>query len=193
MTLFTVGVVDARALGVADVPAVQAFFEANPAYALATTGQPPAPDEAATDFAALPPSDMQFTQRWVIGFERDGRLIAYGGVLSDFLAPRVWHIGLFIVATTLQGTGTARSLYEALERWMAHGGAQWIRLGVVEGNTRAERFWARLGYEELRKRSGVPMGPRVNTVRVLFKPLAGGTRAQYLARVARDDPDASLS
>ena len=34
------------------------------------------------------------------------------------------------------------------------------------------------------------MGRKVNTVRVMVKPLAGGTLPAYLALVARDRPDA---
>jgi hypothetical protein len=35
----------------------------------------------------------------------------------------------------------------------------------------------------------VQIGPRTHTIRVMFKPLAGGSAAQYLALVARDRPD----
>ena len=70
-------------------------------------------------------------------------------------------------------------------------GARWIRLGVVKGNAKAERFWAKVGYRELRERGPVVMGRQSNVVRVLWKPLAGGTRADYLARVERDRPGAA--
>ncbi len=33
------------------------------------------------------------------------------------------------------------------------------------------------------------MGKRLNTIRVMFKPLCGGTVAQYLATVERDRPE----
>jgi hypothetical protein len=76
----------------------------------------------------------------------------------------------------------------ALEAWMAGEGAQWSRLGVVVGNARAERFWQREGYRDVRRREGVQIGDRVNDLRVMAKPLAGGTLAQYLELVARDRP-----
>jgi ribosomal protein S18 acetylase RimI-like enzyme len=72
---------------------------------------------------------------------------------------------------------------------MKGGGAQWARLGVVAGNARAEKFWERLGYVEVRRRRGVQMGRRTHDVRVMVKPLAGGRFAQYLSLVARDRPD----
>jgi len=81
-------------------------------------------------------------------------------------------------------------IWNALEAWMKRNGARWIRLGVVAGNARAERFWARAGFVETRVREGVTLGRRVNTVRVLVKPLAGRPLADYLALVARDNPGA---
>ena len=63
-------------------------------------------------------------------------------------------------------------------------------LGVVEGNSRAQRFWERRGFVDVRKRNGVEMGARSNTIRVVAKPLDGGTLQEYLALVARDRPEA---
>jgi GNAT superfamily N-acetyltransferase len=191
--LFSVGCIRATELALSDVTALQAFFEANPEYFVAISGEPPLPSAAREEFDDLPPADMPFSGRWLLGFYDDtGSMIGFTGVLSDLLAKHVWHIGIFIVATRLHGIGLAANLYQALEGWMKSNGAQWIRLGVVEGNAKAKRFWHKLGYVEVRKRSGVTMGKRSNTVRVLFKALAGGTSAQYLSRVARDDPDSAL-
>jgi hypothetical protein len=72
---------------------------------------------------------------------------------------------------------------------MRERGALWSRLGVVAGNGRAERFWEKMGYVEVRKRNGVAMGKRVSDLRVMVKALADGNLPQYLALVARDRPD----
>jgi hypothetical protein len=72
---------------------------------------------------------------------------------------------------------------------MKANGAAWIRLGVVEGNLKAERFWHKTGYREVRKRLGIKMGRRTNDVRVLVKPLDTGSIADYLSLVKRDNPD----
>jgi predicted N-acetyltransferase YhbS len=110
-------------------------------------------------------------------------------VSSDFLAPGVWLVGLFMVASSRHGTGIAAEAYAALEAWARGQGARWMRLGVVVGNTRAERFWGRVGYTEVRRRAGVAMGARVNELSVMCKPLDGGSLEQYLALVARDRPE----
>ncbi len=126
---------------------------------------------------------------WVLG------VVAAGGgyrammhVVSDLLAVGVWHIGLFIVATGSHGDGTARALLHCLEEWAIANGATWLRLGVVVGNVRGERFWERCGFVASRRREGLVMGRQVDTIRNMAKPLAGGSLSGYLARVPRDDP-----
>ena len=62
-----------------------------------------------------------------------------------------------------------------------------MRLGVVEGNARAERFWERCAFTEVRKRHDIEMGARTNTVRVMARPLDGGTvRVELTAEMCSD-------
>jgi GNAT superfamily N-acetyltransferase len=132
---------------------------------------------------------MPFKRKRLIGFQREGgELVAVADVIEDLLAPSVWHIGLFLVPEPLHGTGLAGRAYALLEDWMRAAGARWLRLGVIEGNTRAGRFWRRAGYEALRMRDS-STGVRPNRVVVMAKPLADGTLAQYLALVPRDRPE----
>jgi len=181
----------ARVMGSDDVPELQRFFEANPEYFLATTGEAPGEDAARGEFEEGPPAGWPFGRKYMIRFD-DGRgdMVASAEVISDLLADGVWHIGLFVVCTRLHGGGAAGKIHACLETWMRSSGAKWLRLGVVEGNARAERFWKKSGYLETRKREGVVAGRQVNTVRVLVKPLANGRLKEYLALVARDRPGA---
>jgi len=166
--------------------ALQRFFEANPEYFLAVNGEPPGPDAAREEIHGGLPPGFSHTKIWLVGFmDEADAMVAMANVVSDFLAAGVWHIGLFIVATERHGSGDAQALYRGLEAWARSNGAAWLRLGVVQGNARAERFWERLGFIETRTRL-VDMGQRTNTVRVMIKPLAGGTLEQYLSLVERD-------
>jgi ribosomal protein S18 acetylase RimI-like enzyme len=180
-----------RTLGNDDVAVLQRFFDANPEYFHSVNGEPPRPDEAQHELDDLPPADMPYREMLLLGFfdESSGALAGMATIIGDFLVDHVWHLGLFIVATALHGSGAAHALYRQLERWMQERGAHWIRLGVVSGNTRAERFWERQGYVQVRERGPLQMGQRTNLLRVLVKPLDAGTLEQYLALVARDRPD----
>lgn len=171
-------------------PLLQNFFDANPQYFFAVQGEPAGPNEARDEIRGELPNGWSCTKKWLIGYPgANGSLAAMATVVSDLLAPGVWHIGLFIVGSSRHGTGDAQALYRGLETWAASNGAKWMRLGVVLGNSRAERFWEALGYVEVRTRSGVAMGKLTNTIRVMFKPLAGGTMEQYLSLVPRDHPE----
>jgi hypothetical protein len=152
-------------------------------------GQPATANEARDEFRNELPEGWSFTKKWIIGFWREpDSLIGMANVVSDLLAPGVWHIGLFIVATPLHGSGAAQSIFSNFESWARESGAQWLRMGVVEGNAQAERFWKKFSFTEVRKRDGVEMGRLTNAIRVMAKPLAGGALHEYLALVARDRP-----
>jgi len=187
--LFDAGVWQAVELDEGSAGILQAFYDANPEYNLAVCGEPPPADAAHETFGSLPPAGWPYERKWVLGFRTgDGDLVGVADLLSNLFVDGVWHVGLFIVATALHGTGAARVLYDGLEAWMVARGAQWARLGVVVGNARAERFWERLGYVDVRHREGIVMGRRVNAIRVMVKPLGGEGVERYLAWVARDRP-----
>jgi GNAT superfamily N-acetyltransferase len=178
-------------IGADELPLLQRFFEQNPEYFIEVSGQPPGRNEARDEVRDQPPTGWPFTRKWVIGIAGgSGSLVAMLNVVSDLLAKGVWHVGLFIVATELWGDGLARVVLRQLESWAIAAGGSWLRLGVVQGNARAERFWERSGYVEVRKREGQTMGSKVNTIRVMVKPLAGGELSEYLALVERDNPQA---
>ena len=172
---------------------LQRFFEANPEYFLGVNGEPAGPREAHDEIHGELPAGWSYTKNWLIGYaDASGELAAMANVTSDLLASGVWHVGLFIVETPRHGNGNARLLYRGLEDWAKSEGAAWLRLGVVEGNGRAERFWESCGFVQTRSRSGVSMGKRVNTLRVMLKPLHGGALEEYLQLVPRDRPESDL-
>jgi len=169
---------------------LQHFFEENPEYFLAVQGEPASPHEAHEEISGQLPEGLTFTKKWLVGyFDEDKTLAAIANILSDFLTSGVWHIGLFMVATSLYGSGKSQILYNSLESWAVSNGARWMRIGVVKGNSRAVRFWERLGYLQTRTRDGYIMGRQTNILRIMYKPLAGGTRDEYLALIERDRPE----
>jgi GNAT superfamily N-acetyltransferase len=191
--LFAAGVYEALELAEEDLPALQAFFDGNPEYFQAVTGAPPRPDEAKQEFESRPPPSLPYDKVYVLGFlDSSGQMVGMASVLTDLLAPGVLHIGLFIVATALHGTGTAWLLYERLEKWARDEGASWLRLDVVIGNRKAERFWEKAGYKDVQHLT-VQLGTMTHPVRVMVKSLRGSDIDQYLREVPRDRPKSSLA
>jgi GNAT superfamily N-acetyltransferase len=175
----------------AHAPELQAFYEANPEYWLLVHGHPPAPGEAAEGFDFTPP-EMPYSVLpvWLIRDRASRRLVGDLWIATDLMAPGVSHLGFFMVETARHGSGFAAELHAAYEAWAASAGARWLRLGVVESNLRALAFWQRMGYVEVRQRSGVTIGALTHTLRVMAKPLERNTLAEYFSAVPRDRPDA---
>jgi GNAT superfamily N-acetyltransferase len=168
---------------------LQRFFDANPEYFEAVLGEPAGPNEAHEEIHGELPAGWSFTKKWLVGYvDEGGAMVAMANVVSDLLAQGVWHIGLLIVATSRHGNGDARAIYQGLESWATANGAAWLRLGVVKGNGRAERFWESLGFIQTRTRTGVEMGKVTNTLRVMVKPLRDDSLERYLSLVPRDRP-----
>ena len=172
------------------VAELQAFYEANPEYYEITHGHAPAPDAALKGFDFRPPADMPYTAlpMWLIRKRESGRVVGEVSVATDLLAPGVTHLGFFMVATALQGTGFGAELHASYEAWAIWQGARWLRLGVVEAHRRAHRFWMRQGYAEVCQRPDYVLGDRSHTLRVMVKPLSSNSLDGYLAAVPRDRP-----
>lgn len=169
---------------------LQVLFEDNADYFNAIQGAPASPTEALDELTEPLPEGWSFTRQYRLGWQdRSGALHAMANITSDLLAVGVWHIGLFMLQKARHGTGDARRIFQSIEEWALGQGAHWLRLGVVAGNERAERFWRSSGFVECRTREGVEMGGQLNTVRVMVKPLRGGTLADYVQAVPRDRPE----
>lgn len=189
-TVFLAGSRRAIELQRDDLPALQRFFDENPEYFQLASGRPAAPNAAVAEFESPIPAGWSFTKPWHLGFlDESGTLVAMASAVSDLLAPGVFHLGLFMVATHLHGTGEAPTLFRALETWALQLGSAWLRLGVMDGNLRARRFWEHCGFVEVRQRHGVEIEGREHTIRVLVKPLTGQPLTDYLILVPRDRPD----
>lgn len=172
-----------------DAAELQGFFERAPDYFIAVNGEPATPTEAREELQGQLPAGWTCSRMYWLGYrDVDDHLVAVVSIAADLLAAGVWHIGLLLVDARLHGTGLAQRLHADLEAWAAKNGAQWLRLTVVVGNIKAERFWPRLGYVQVRMREGVTMGRQVTRVSIQIKALAGGQVEDYLRLVARDVP-----
>ncbi len=188
--LFKTGKFSAYELNDDDIPRLQHFYSSNPEFFLMANGMPVRDDEAQREFDELPPAEIPFNQRYIIGFfDCNNNLIGVTIILSDFLAPRVWQISFFMVATSLHATGIANMVYSQLEKWIALNSTNWIRLGIIVNNHKAERFWKKCGYVEVRQRKAVKFGSLIHDLRVMIKALKPYTIDEYKQCVVYDRPD----
>jgi Acetyltransferases, including N-acetylases of ribosomal proteins len=184
---FACGTFEARQVTERDLAEVQRFYEANPGYFELVEGAPPGPSRAREELHGLPPPSWPLTRKLLIAFRaRDGGIVGVAELMQDLFSKGVWNLGFFMAANSLHGSGVPHSLYAHLEAWMRAQGAAWLRLGVVRGNGRGERFWKRMGFVDVAERRDYPQGTRRHTLRVMAKPLAGGGMDEYRELVPRD-------
>ena len=162
-----------RALTTADLPALQALLERCADFNLLVSGEPPQPGDAAELLAEHPPGRLP-EDKIVFGVYDPGDALL--GVLDlAWHYPRsgVWWIGLLLLDPASRGQGLGRQVYYAFEDWACRNGAEEIRLGVVERNEKALRFWERMGFQVIDKRPPVRMGVLEQVVVVMKKIPAG--------------------
>lgn len=172
-----------------DVPRLAAFYAANPEYHHIVAGGPAPPGEAQEDFDARIPDEWSHTRHRMLLFEgEEGAVLGVASLLQDPSAHGAWNLGLFIVATSLHGSGRAQAMYGALESWARDLGARWLRLGVVDGNARGRAFWRRMGYVPVRTRDGYRIGCLSHLLHVMVKPLGDPDWEAYRRAVPQDYP-----
>jgi RimJ/RimL family protein N-acetyltransferase len=111
------------------------------------------PSAGADELAMLPPGRSQ-EDKFSIGiYESTGPLIAYLDIVRGYPVENEWWIGLLMLDPEVRANGLGTRIFEAARDWAFSQGGQSIYLAVLEENKRAERFWRRQGFEEVRRQS----------------------------------------
>lgn len=141
----------ARRLDFSEGDALQALLERCEDYFHLVCGTPPGSSAAQALFTQVP-EGKDTGDKILIGiFGSTGSLVGVLDVIRDYPAPAEWFLGLLLLEPRQRNFGLGGQSYRAFERWATGSGAQHIRLGVVEQNEGAYRFWRRMGFEQMRK------------------------------------------
>lgn len=160
-----------------DAAQIQALLERSADYSELVTGAPPGPSDGLSLLQDCPEGKTT-DDKMVIGlFTDQDTLIGVLDAIRDYPNPRVWWLGLLLIAPDCRGKGLGQDAYRAFERWAGQQGARRIRVGVIEANQRAYRFWARMGFEPIERRPPRLFGNLAQVVIVMGRSLA----AQVLA------------
>ncbi len=136
-----------RELTRADLPAVQALFERAADYFVLHEQRQPAPDEAETEWASVPP-DTPRDHKHVLGWFAP-ELAGVAEVVRDWPRPGTWVVGLLLLDPAARGSGAGTAIVGEIDARAARSGADRLRIAVILANTRGMRFWQRLGFAEV--------------------------------------------
>ncbi|MBE7720685.1 MAG: GNAT family N-acetyltransferase [Lacrimispora celerecrescens] len=112
-------------------------------------GRPPEKDAANSILFDLPPG-KEPKDKYVFGiYKEKGALIGVIDIVKDYKVPGEWIIGLLMIDQKERAKRLGRTLHDLIKTWVSqeHGAA--LRIGVVEENKGAYKFWEKMGYAEL--------------------------------------------
>ena len=128
-----------------DLESVTEFCQECSAFFTLVAGETPAAETALHLLVARPP-EVAPTQKHVIGFTRNGKLVAVVDLLEGFPVESDWYAGLLLLAPHESGSGLGTLIWDATETWIRAAGGRHVRLIVQQQNPGAARFWRSAGF-----------------------------------------------
>lgn len=161
----------ARLLSPADETTVQDLCERCSDFSLLIEGRLPEKSAGHDILFDLPPN-KGLEDKYVIGVykKENDLLIAVIDLIKDYKVSGEWTLGLLMIDPNERGHGLGRTLQAFIKtQVLAHQGSM-MRIGVVEENHRAYKFWREMGYAEV-DRVKMTLGIKEHSVIVMNLPL----------------------
>lgn len=129
----------------ADPEAVTAFCEQADAFFRLVRGASSAAENA-RDLLSSRPAGVPLDRKHVVGFERNGAVVAIVDLLEAYPSEAEWYVGVLVLSPHERGRGLGTALWNAVEHWIRAEGGRHVRLIVQEQNPDAARFWRSVGF-----------------------------------------------
>lgn len=156
-----------RRLSPADAPALQVLYERCTDFHQQHEGVPTTPTAAEEELTGVPPG-KSLADKFALGiYAHDGRMVAHLDLVRDYPDPGDWQIGLLMVDPAARGTGLGSRACRAALEWTRTLGMRTMTLGVLEHAPDAERFWRRMGFQEVRRQPYTSSGGRESRLIVM--------------------------
>jgi len=142
---------------------VQDLCERCSDYSELIEGRPPEKDAGKSILFDLPPG-KELKDKYVFGvYKENGILIAVIDMVKDYKEAGEWIIGLLMIDPSERGNSLGRKLHNLIKNWVLEEHGKVLRIGVVEENNRAYKFWCEMGYVEM-DRVKITFGYKEQTV-----------------------------
>lgn len=170
LPLFNIPGYEVKYLTSDNIPIVDQLVSECSDYYMIVNGTEPAFEDTLEILNDLPPGKVK-EDKLVIGIFNQNKLSALADVIKNYPCQDCWWIGLLLVTPAERRAGLGSRIYHALEKWTADLTAKEIRLGVVEKNEKAIKFWSVLGFNVIEKRPPVKFGLLEHNVLVMKRTL----------------------
>ncbi|WP_202708876.1 GNAT family N-acetyltransferase [Sporosalibacterium faouarense] len=105
------------------------------------------PYDSDSFFYDLPPG-KNLEEKYLYGVFDKNSLVAVIDMVSNYPEKGEWIIGLFLIHTKIRGIGLGREIHNLIKNFIISKGAEKLRIGVLEQNTNALKFWNKIGYKQ---------------------------------------------
>lgn len=138
-----------RSISLIDLDNVEKLCNKCLDYFLLASGMPPTKEEVESIFTDLPPGKSN-EDKFVLGiYGFENELTGIIDIVKNYPVDGEWILGLLLIEPSRRGCGLGRTVHEALVGWAKDLGAKFLRIGYVENNNMAAKFWASLGYSKI--------------------------------------------
>lgn len=120
-------------------------------YFMLQDGVSPSMEAVNEIFVELPPN-KNYEDKFVLGiYKVDNKLVGIIDIVKDFPTAGEWMLGLMLIKPDERGNGLGTTIHEALSKWAINLGAKSFRIGVMQDNYNAIKFWSGLGYKKFKE------------------------------------------
>ena len=104
-------------------------------------------------------------------FKKDETIIGIIEMIKGYPDSDCWFIGQMMINPIHQGRGLGKNFYQGCECWIYKQGVSRLRLGVLQENEKAYKFWQGLGFEKVYSKENYRMKDKETTVYVMEKKI----------------------
>lgn len=139
-----------KKLSIQDIDIVEELCNKCSDYFILSGGTLPTKDDVNNLFTDLPPN-KNLEDKFLFGIYKSNNLIGIIDIIRNYPTVSEWTIGLLLLEPKERGRGLGTVIHEALVRWAKSLGAKRFRIGVINDNDSACRFWTNLGYVKVKE------------------------------------------
>ena len=134
-----------------DIYDIQNLCERCSDYFCIDQGSGPDRDEGRKILEILPPQ-KGIRDKFVLGvYNTEKRLIGLIDIVKNYPTENEWMLGFLLIDPDERNKGLGKLLHNALIYWVRNEKGKKIRIGVLNENEKAFRFWSSLGYKLINK------------------------------------------
>ena len=135
---------EVRRMTDADADDLLRFCQENTMYYEYCSAEP-SKAQVMSDLHITPPG-VQPSDKYYLGFFRDGQLVAVMDLIDGYPDPETAFIGFFMMNAALQGKQIGSAIVQDVFRSLKKSEKTAVRLAIAEENPQANHFWKKNGF-----------------------------------------------